>query len=133
MEQSQITSIIESIQNQIKVNAENNNLDPKQIQFRLSIKPGMFNLNPIVCKIFTDQTELADKKINEMFNIDLVKMPFINSYLINKLTELSNKNGINIATSSARIFTETSDNYPLVDLYANDVLIKKISIEELLN
>ncbi len=133
MDQSQISNIIESIKNQIKVNAENNNLDPKQIQFRLSIKPGMFNLNPIVCKIFTDQTELADKKINEMFNIDLVKMPFINSYLINKLTELSNKNGINIATSSARIFTETSDNYPLVDLYANDILIKKISIEELLN
>ncbi len=132
MDQSQINSIVESIKQQIAVNAQKNNIETNALQFRISKKQG-FNLVPIICKLFNGNEALGEVKINEMFNIDMVKMPLVNSYLINKLTELSDKNGISIATSSARIFTETADNYPLVDLYNEDVLIKKISIEELLN
>lgn len=123
--------IISKIQSGLKKVTEENGLDKHKISIKLSIASGF--MKSLKTTLNQGETELKKIDLGNTLGIAMLKMPLLNNYLLNTLSKMASSSSVKESDINARFITKTDDYYPSVYLYNKDVLIREITVNELVS
>ena len=83
--------------------------------------------------LMNEQSEIKKLDLGSVLGIPMLKMPLLNNYLLNTLSKMASSSKCNESDINARFITKTEDFYPSVYLYNKDVLIREITVNELVS
>lgn len=123
--------IISKIQSGLKKVTEESGLDKHKISIRLSIASGF--MKSLKSTMMLGESEVKKLDLGSVLGIPMLKMPLLNNYLLNTLSKMASSSGCTEADINARFITKTDNYYPSVFLYKKDVLIREITVNELVS
>jgi len=123
--------IISKIQSGLKKVTEENGLDKHKISIKLSIASGF--MKSLKTTLNQGDSELKKIDLGNTLGIAMLKMPILNNYLLNTLSKMAVSSSVKESDINARFITKTDDYYPSVYLYNKDVLIREITVNELVS
>jgi hypothetical protein len=123
--------IISKIQSGLKKVTEESGLDKHKISIKLSISSGF--MKSLKTTLNQGDSELKKIDLGSTLGIAMLKMPMLNNYLLNTLSKMASSSSVKESDINARFITKTDDYYPSVYLYNKDILIREITVNELVS